>query len=116
VLGSVEGLDFAYTLHPMRPGRVALRRWRWELWHGARLHAAGWRLSERDAQRALRQHGTRVARAMFGLPALPRGAGATPGDDVFVPGAIVSVDAAGVRFRLVPRLLLEEQATAPSAS
>lgn len=107
MLANVEGLDFAYTLHPMRPGRVAMRRWRWELWHGSRLHAAGWRLSERDAQRALRQHGARVARAMFGLPAAPA-PGAGPG---FAPGSIVSVDEAGVRFRLVPRLLLEEQAT-----
>lgn len=112
MLGTVEGLQFAYTLSPMKPGRIALRRWRWELWHGGRLHAAGWRLSERDAQRALRQHGTRVARAIFGLPALPRtelDRGAAP---EFVPGAIVTVDAAGVSFRLVPRQLLEEQAAA----
>jgi hypothetical protein len=113
VLGTVEGLQFAYTLHPMKPGRIALRRWRWELWHGGRLHAAGWRLSERDAQRALRQHGARVARTMFGLPALPRAADPAPGAEV-VPGAIVDIDGAGVRFRLVPRALLEEQA-APAA-
>jgi hypothetical protein len=111
VLGTVEGLQFTYTLHPMTPGRIALRRWRWELWHGGRLHAAGWRLSERDAQRALRQHGARVARAMFGLPALPQTADPAPSADV-VPGAIVDIDGAGVRFRLMPRALLEEQAEA----
>lgn len=109
MLANVEGVDFTYTLHPMRPGRVAMRRWRWELWHGGRLHAAGWRLSERDAQRALRQHGARVARAMFGLPESAGRRSAAPG---FVPGAIVSVDEAGVRFRLVPRVLAEEHAAA----
>lgn len=116
MLANVEGLDFAYTLHPMRPGRIALRRWRWELWHGSRLHAAGWRLSERDAQWALRQHGARVARSMFGLAPLPRGAARTHDDPGFAPGSIVSVDEAGVRFRLVPRLLLDEQEPAVSRS
>lgn len=115
VLGNVEGLDFAYTLHPMRPGRIALRRWRWELWHGSRLHAAGWRLSERDAQRALRQHGTRVARSIFGLPAVPRDPRQRTDPD-FVPGSIVSVDEAGVRFRLVPRVLTEETVSRTPAS
>ncbi|MBJ7332516.1 MAG: hypothetical protein JHC95_21655 [Solirubrobacteraceae bacterium] len=109
---TIEGLRFAYALQPMRPGRTSLRRWRWELWHGPRLHAAGWRLSERDAQRAVRAHGTRVARSMFGLPALPR---TVPGGPGFVPGAVVRVDEAGVRFELVPKLLLEEESTLSAA-
>ena len=42
---TVEGLVFAYALYPLPPGRLPFRRWRWELWHGANLVAAGWRLA-----------------------------------------------------------------------
>src|SRR6187431_2040273 len=51
---TVEGLVFAYSLYALPPGRLPFRRWRWELWHGANLLAAGWRLSRPDAGRALR--------------------------------------------------------------
>jgi len=50
---TVDGLSFSYVLHELPPGRLPFRRWRFELWHGARLEAAGWRMSERDAARAL---------------------------------------------------------------
>ncbi|MEA2444231.1 MAG: hypothetical protein QOJ12_1523, partial [Thermoleophilales bacterium] len=45
--------SFEYSLSELPPGRVGFRRWRWELWHGAVLLASGWRLSARDARRAL---------------------------------------------------------------
>ena len=62
---TVEGLRFGYALYPLPPGRLPFRRWRWELWHGATLVAAGWRLSRPQAGRALR-HGA----AEFGALAL----------------------------------------------
>src|SRR4051812_49570542 len=77
----VEGLSFSYVLHELPRDRLPFRRWRFELWHGARLEAAGWRTTERDALRALHKHGSRVAHGMFGLrpPAEgPRGGGLRP--------------------------------------
>lgn len=98
-----EGIEFAYALHPLPAGRMGFRRWRWELWHGRALLAAGWRLDRADAVRAIQSHGTRVAMRMFGLrrpvPALPE-----PVSDL-LPGASLRVVAGTVSFGLVPREL-----------
>jgi hypothetical protein len=97
----VEGLSFSYVVHELPRDRLPFRRWRFELWHGARLEAAGWRTTERDALRALHKHGSRVAHRMFGLrpPAdAPRGGGLRP-------GASVRVLHGGIAFALVPRAL-----------
>ena len=68
---TVQGLEFAYALYALPPGRLPFRRWRWELWHGPTLVASGWRLARPDA-------GARAARARRGvrLPAVrpPRAA------------------------------------------
>ncbi len=107
----VEGLSFGYVLHELPPGRLPFRRWRWELWHGATLEAAGWRLSERDAARALRHHGTRVGHRIFGLRAPePSDARSVP---AFRPGTAVRVLQGAVAFSLVPRHL---EAPAPLAA
>ena len=37
---TVEGLQFAYALYALPPGRLPFGRWRWELWHGASMVAA----------------------------------------------------------------------------
>ena len=96
---TVDGLSFSYVLHELPPGRLPFRRWRFELWHGARLEAAGWRMSERDAVRALRTHGSRVGHRMFGLrpPAHDRP------QPAFRPGTAVRVQDGAVTFSLVPR-------------
>jgi hypothetical protein len=97
----VEGLSFSYVVHELPRDRLPFRRWRFELWHGARLEAAGWRTTERDALRALHKHGSRVAHRMFGLrppPEAPRGGGLRP-------GASVRVLHGGIAFALVPRAL-----------
>jgi hypothetical protein len=98
----VEGLAFSYVVHELPPDRIPFRRWRFELWHGARLEAAGWRSTERDALRALRKHGSRVAHALFGLrpPADVPAAGTG-----LRPGATIRVRHGGVTFALVPRQL-----------
>ena len=69
---TVHGLEFAYSLYPLPPGRMPFRRWRWELWHGSALIAAGWRLGRADAGRALRVHAAEHGHTLFGLPAPPR--------------------------------------------
>jgi hypothetical protein len=107
---NVEGLCFSYVLHELPRGRFPFRRWRFELWHGARLEAAGWRTSERDAAGALRRHGSRVGHAMFGL----RAPGSDPGG-AFPPGASVRVEHGAVAFALVPRHLDAEAVLTPSA-
>ena len=94
---------FEYDLRELPPGRVPFRRWRFELWHGARLEAAGWRTSERDALRALHKHASRVAHAMFGLR--PPAADTPPSGAGFRPGATVRVQDGGIAFALVPRQL-----------
>src|SRR5918997_7130488 len=70
-LGSVQdGPAFEYALHPLPPGRVGFRRWRWELWEGALLLASGWRVTPRDAERALRTAASRRAHERIGVRAL----------------------------------------------
>ncbi len=95
----VEGLSFAYALHELPPGRFPFRRWRWELWHGARLEAAGWRITQRDALRALRQHGSRVGHRLFGLTPPPDDDGPLPH---FRPGVAMRMRHGAVAFALVP--------------
>jgi hypothetical protein len=104
----VEGVSFSYVLHELPRGRMPFPRWRFELWHGARLEAAGWRTSERDALKALSTHGSRVAHGMFGLR--PPGGPRRPGGPEFRAGAAVRVHDGGIAFSLVPR-----QLDAPSA-
>jgi hypothetical protein len=103
VLPDVHGLEFAYALHELPPGRLPFRRWRWELWHGAKLEAAGWRVSQRDAVRALGSHAARVAHRFFGLGAPARGPVAVP--DAARPGMTLRIEAGGVAVSLRPRHL-----------
>jgi hypothetical protein len=99
----VEHLAFKYVLHEMPLGRLPFRRWRFELWHGARLEAAGWRVSERDALRALRAHASRVGHEMFGLrPPEDDPPGAGP---LFRSGSAVRVHHGAIAFSLAPRQL-----------
>ena len=107
VIGSVEGLRFTYAVHPLPTGRHGFRRWRFEVWHGAALVAAGWRVSERDATRAIEGLASDRARRMFGL-----GADRAATAEGFLTGAAVRVDDGAVAFHLVPRAL--ETAGAPA--
>ena len=109
MLPTVEGLELAYALHPLPPGRFGFRRLRYELWHGARLIAAGWRVQRADAAQALRLHGTDFAHHLFGLRPPPRAA--EPAQDM-LPGVRTRVEAHGVSFVLVPRNLEPARATA----
>ena len=100
---TVHGLEFAYSLYPLPPGRMPFRRWRWELWHGSALIAAGWRLARADAGRALRVHASEHAHKLFGLPAPPRDARAGRGD--LTPGTTERLAIGSITALLVPRAL-----------
>jgi hypothetical protein len=108
---TVEGLQFSYALHALEAGRLPFRRWRWELWHGATLVAAGWRLSRPQAGRALRLNAAEFGHRLFGLPAPAREDGAGHGD--LRPGSAERLAIGPITCLLVPRAL-ELPATAPS--
>ena len=63
---------FTYAVEPLR-GR---RRWRWELWDGPTLAAAGWNVTSRHAELAVRTAAAARAHEQLGLrvlrPALTR--------------------------------------------
>jgi hypothetical protein len=109
---TLEGLQFSYALHQLPPGRLPFARWRWELWHGATLIAAGWRLSRPQAGRALRVHAAEFGHRLFGLPAPPRVPGAAAAD--LRPGSAERVVAGAITCQLVPRAL-EAPPVAPPA-
>ena len=100
---TVEGLKFGYALHELPPGRLPFRRWRWELWHGATLVAAGWRLSRPQAGRALRMSAAEVGHRRFGVPAPPRDGTGAGGD--LRPGTAERLAIGPITCMLVPRAL-----------
>ena len=57
---------FEYALEPLR-GRA---RWRWELWDGATLAAAGWHVTSRHAELAVRTAAAARAHERLGLRVL----------------------------------------------
>jgi hypothetical protein len=80
---------------------LGFRRWRWELWHGPALVAAGWRLSPQHAEHALRTAASRFAHRLVGVHVLhPERTKAPSG---FAPYSAVHVDCGAVACRLVPR-------------
>ena len=100
---TVHGLELAYALHRLPPGRFPFARWRWELWHGAELIAAGWRLSRRDAGRALRVQAAEFGHRLFGLPVPARDPRAGCGD--LRPGSSERLAIGPITCLLVPRAL-----------
>jgi hypothetical protein len=108
---TIEGLTFFYALHVLPPGRLPFRRWRWELWHGATLVAAGWRLSRPQAGRALRANASDFGHRLFGLQAPPKEH--ADGRDLR-PGTAERLAIGSITCMLVPRALeLPGPATSP---
>ena len=110
---TVHGLEFAYSLYPLPPGRFPFKRWRWELWHGAQLIAAGWRLSRPDAGRALRLYAADHGHRLFGLPAPRRHERLARGD--LHPGTTERLMIGPITALLVPRALERPQLSARNA-
>ncbi len=100
-----EPIELNYVLHLLPTGRIPFRRWRWELWHGSDMLAAGWRLSVPHAQRALRGHALRYAHRLHGVHPLRPDAGHTP--DGAWSGRAVALHWGDLRVVLTPRALLE---------
>jgi hypothetical protein len=100
---TVEGLQFAYALYALPPGRLPFGRWRWELWHGATMVAAGWRLSRPQAGRALRHSAAEFGHRLFGLQAPPREQLPAGGD--LLPGRAERLAIGPITCLLVPRAL-----------
>jgi hypothetical protein len=100
---TVHGLEFAYALYALPPGRLPFRRWRWELWHGSNLLAAGWRLSRADAGGALRARAAEFGHRLFGLPA-PH-ADTRPLRRDLCPGTTERLAIGPITCLLVPRAL-----------
>jgi hypothetical protein len=98
---TVQGLEFAYALYALPPGRLPFRRWRWELWHGATLVASGWRLARADAGAALRHRAVEFGCRLFGLPAPTERAERAD----LRPGATERVAIGPITCLLVPRAL-----------
>ncbi len=65
-----EPIGLHYDLRLLPRGRVSFSRWHWELWHGATLLAAGWRLHPLQAQRTIRIHAVRYAHRVNGVRVL----------------------------------------------
>ncbi|HZO36522.1 MAG TPA: hypothetical protein VFB41_06560 [Solirubrobacteraceae bacterium] len=63
-------VSFAYLVRELPPERFPFRRWRWELWQGALLVAAGWVTTPRGVERALRRAGSRRLHHLAGVTAL----------------------------------------------
>jgi hypothetical protein len=82
---------------------VPFRRWRWELWHGPRLVASGWRLARPEAGRALRVHAAEFGHRLFGLPVPARDPQAGRGD--LRPGSSERLAIGPITALLVPRAL-----------
>ncbi len=97
----IEPIELSYALFLLPAGGVAFRRWRWELWHGPRLLAAGWRVNPGHAQRALRAHALRYAHRLHGVHLLHPGTGRA--SEVMWPGSSIAVGTGDVRVVLTPR-------------
>lgn len=91
---------FSYTIEPLPPNQLG-RRWRWQLYRGERLLAAGWHYGQRQALGALRTAASRAIHELAGVTALRPERATT--DRRFLAGATVQVRSGPLRCLLVPR-------------
>ena len=106
--GVEEPPVYGYTIEPLPPSRLG-RRWRWTLFQGDRMLAAGWRLSERRALHGIRTAAARAAHEASGLKLLRPERVWPPGPD-FRPGMTATLQSGAIACRLVPRELVEAAA------
>jgi hypothetical protein len=62
--------EFSYSVEALPPGRLPFHRWRWELWQGAWMLAAGWCTAPAAAERALLRAASRRLHELRGVRAL----------------------------------------------
>jgi hypothetical protein len=100
-----EPIELNYALQMLPAGRFPFRRWRWELWSGNLMLAAGWRVSPLHAQRAVRMRALRHAHRVHGLHPLHLEHSADA--EKAWPGAIpVTIDWGELRVVLTPRTVV----------
>ena len=92
--------SFAYVVEMLPPGRFPFRRWRWELWHGARMLGAGWTTAPAAAERALARAASRRLHELLGVRALRHDHARLLGD--LRPGRPARVDTGSGECLLVP--------------
>jgi hypothetical protein len=102
----IEPIELTYELRLLPRGRLTFRRWRYELWHGPQLLAAGWRLSALQAQRALRSHAIWYVHRRHGLHLLHPDRVAAP--DPLWSGRRVALRSGDLSVMLTPRALASE--------
>ena len=96
-----DPIELSYALDLLPAGRFPFRRWRFELWNGPLMLAAGWRLNPLHAQRALRMRALRHAHRVHGLHPLHLEFGHQP--ETTWPGGPVTIDWGELRVVLTPR-------------
>ena len=100
--------EFEYVVEALPPSRVG-RRWRWQLWRGERLVAAGWNLGERRAHRSLHTAASRAAHELAGVvPLRPDRTVADP--PLLFGSARVRLAGEATACLLVPRALARAEA------
>lgn len=62
--------EFSYAVEALPPGHLPFHRWRWELWQGAWMLAAGWCTAPAAAERALLRAASRRLHELRGVHAL----------------------------------------------
>ncbi len=108
-----DTIELHYALDLLPAGRFPFRRWRWELWSGAALLAAGWRLNPLHAQRALRVRALRYAHRVHGLHPLHLEQAADQPESRWIGGP-QTIEWGELRVRLTPRALAPGAPGAPS--
>lgn len=104
----IEPIELTYELHLLPRGRMPFRRWRYELWHGPQLLAAGWRLSALHAQRAVGSHAIGYAHRVHGLHLLHPDR--VSSQETPWTGERVALQSGDLRVMLTPRALLDAAA------
>ncbi|MBB4663868.1 hypothetical protein [Conexibacter arvalis] len=92
---------FSYVIEPLPPSQLG-RRWRWQLYRGERLLAAGWHYGQRQALGALRTATSRALHELAGIVALRPERATTEGR--FAAGLTVQLTCGELRCILAPRL------------
>jgi hypothetical protein len=105
-----EGVhEFSFAVEALAPGRFPFHRWRWELWQGAWLLAAGWCTAPAAAERALLRAASRRMHELQGVRAL-RPERARLLDGALRPGRATRVETGVGTCLLVPLALAGREA------
>lgn len=101
-----DPIELYYAMDLLPAGRFPFRRWRWELWNGGQMLAAGWRLNPLHAQRAMRVRALRHAHRVHDLHPLRLESGHPP--ETSWNGGPVTIDWGELRVVLTPRTFVAD--------